>query len=202
MAYILTPERLAALATINWCEGSPDYDQAFGYAAFNNLGPHPGTKYTFDADGDGHIDGNDYTTAAGAYQFLLSTWTDAINGLGIPNYMSAENQDQAAMWLIDVKRKCLSYIDNGDIVGAMDKLSYEWASLPPGRYGQPIKTMEQVQNYYADSLAFYRGNNTLSPVGYNEAVKKKFILKRVLPLRLSLPSYLRTFFYSRKLNDK
>ena len=175
--YQLTPQRLAALATINWCEGSPDYDEAFGYAKFNNLGPHPNIKYPF---------GNTYTTAAGAYQFLYSTWQEAIAGLGIPDYMSPENQDQAALWLIDVKRKCLAYVDAGNIELAMESLSYEWASLPPGRYGQPIKTMEEVINYFNASLASYNSNSQyLNPVAYNDAVKKKSFL--TIPSR---PAYL------------
>ena len=176
MTYELTPERLAALATINWCEGSPDYNEAFGYAPFNNLGPHPGTKFPF---------GNTYTTAHGAYQFLLSTWQYCVSGLGIEDYMSPENQDQAALYLIDVKRKALGFIDAGDMASALDSLSYEWASLPPGRYGQPIKQYDEVLDYFADSLAFYRGEGTLSPVGYNEVVKKKYL--RSTPSRL-LPS--------------
>jgi len=31
---------------------------------------------------------------------------------------------------------------------AMSKLSYEWASLPPGRYGQPTKTLSQMRSMY------------------------------------------------------
>jgi len=31
---------------------------------------------------------------------------------------------------------------------AMSKLSYEWASLPPGRYGQPNKSMTQMRSTY------------------------------------------------------
>ncbi len=34
---------------------------------------------------------------------------------------------------------------------AMSRLSYEWASLPPGRYGQPVKTQSQMRNDYCSN---------------------------------------------------
>lgn len=37
---------------------------------------------------------------------------------------------------------------SGDIVGALDILSYEWASLPPGRYGQPAKSEQEALSLY------------------------------------------------------
>jgi hypothetical protein len=30
----------------------------------------------------------------------------------------------------------------------MSKLSYEWASLPPGRYGQPKKPLSEMRRVY------------------------------------------------------
>lgn len=182
--YTLTPRRLALLSTINWCEGLPGYNQAFNYIEFNNYGPHPNLKTPF---------GNTYSTAAGAYQFLYSTWQSAISHLGLPDYMSPENQDQAALYLVEY-RKALALIDAGDLPGALQKLSWEWASIPvvytetikgktyqagSGRYGQGTKTLPAITEYYNNSLAFYSGGPvTITPVAYNEAVKKKSLLKR------------------------
>lgn len=204
--YELTARRLAILAVINWCEGSPDYDEAFGYAKFNNLGPHPNTQYPF---------GNTYTTAAGAYQFIYSTWQWIIAEMGIDDYMSPENQDQAAIGLIDIKHHVLNFVDAGDLNNALQELSWEWASIPVitseyssrtgtnkyypagnGRYGQPIKNIEEITNYYNDSLAYYSsGSQVLNPAQYNEAVKKKSFL--ILRSRSLFSSWLlqRRFMY-------
>lgn len=143
MSYQITPQRQAMLDTINWCEGKPNYNELFGYVEFNNNGPHPNVcqKYS-----------NTCTTAAGRYQFLYGTWQDSIQTLGIPDFMSASNQDQAALQRIEY-RDALSDIDYGHIESAISKLSWEWASMPPGRYGQPVKSLEEVLEYYDTRLS-------------------------------------------------
>lgn len=143
MSYQITPQRQAMLDTINWCEGEPDYNELFGYVPFNNNGPHPDLCQKFS---------NTCTTAAGRYQFLYDTWQDSIDVLNIPDFMSAPNQDQAALQRIDY-RDALYDVDTGNIESAVSKLSYEWASMPPGRYGQPIKSLDQVLDYYDARLS-------------------------------------------------
>jgi muramidase (phage lysozyme) len=69
--------------------------------------------------------------AAGAYQFLSTTW----DSLNLPDF-SPENQDKGAIELIK-RRFAYQNIIDGNIRTALDKCSWEWASLPPGRYGQP-----------------------------------------------------------------
>ncbi|MEM6160865.1 hypothetical protein AAH446_09980 [Erwinia sp. P6884] len=62
----------------------------------------------------------------------------------IPKY-----QDEFCVIIFKYKRKhSLDKIISGDIEGALDILSYEWASLPPGRYGQPAKTKQEALSYY------------------------------------------------------
>lgn len=86
--------------------------------------------------------------------------------------MDEYNQDQAALTTIDLKRNALGYIDNRDILSALDSLSYEWASLPPYRYaGQGTKTTEEVINYFNERLEYYDNdglgifyNDTFTPV--------------------------------------
>ncbi|TLI79672.1 hypothetical protein FEK43_18620 [Escherichia sp. E2562] len=71
--------------------------------------------------------------------------------------------------ILKVKRKgSLEMIAKGDINGALDILSYEWASLPPGRFGQPAKTRGEAdylfEKYLKEEL---KGNTVLYlPVGY------------------------------------
>lgn len=143
MSYAITLPRRAMLDTINWAEGSPDWDELFNYVKFNNYGPHPNKIVTA---------GGYSSTAAGAYQILASTWYWAIDQLGLPDIMTPENQNQVAMFLIDY-RGALPYIDSGDIQTAISKLTCEWASLPPGcGYGQPLRTMDETLEVYYDHL--------------------------------------------------
>jgi muramidase (phage lysozyme) len=145
--YLITPERQAILNTINWAEGSPDWNELFAYVPFNNYGPHPNLVVT---------SGGYSSTAAGAYQILYSTWHMAIDALGLPDYMSPENQMQVALYLIDY-RGALGDVDNGNIEAAINKISWEWASLPPSRYGQPIRTMDEVLDKYNSELGSNSG---------------------------------------------
>ena len=138
MNYFLTAKRKAFLSTINYAEGSPYYNEGFNYVLFNNNGPHPG---------DSICAGGYCSSAYGAYQFLLSTWQNAIEALNIPDDMSGKNQDQAAMYLID-SRGALQDVDDENFDAAFDKLSYEWASIPPSRYGQPVKEKNELIEFY------------------------------------------------------
>ena len=76
------------------------------------------------------------SSAAGAYQFLTRTWDEMAQQYGFEDFGSA-CQDEAATGLL-LRRKSLGAIIAGDLKTALEKCSYEWASLPPGRYGQPI----------------------------------------------------------------
>lgn len=86
------------------------------------------------------------SSAAGRYQFLTGTW----NSLGAPSFRP-EEQDRAGMRLV-VRRGVRPPTDRAmtatELTNALSKISYEWASLPPGRYGQPVKTASQVRAEY------------------------------------------------------
>ena len=76
--------------------------------------------------------GGRYTSAAaGAYQFLPSTWKTVAKTLRLPNF-EAPSQDMAA-------------------------LAKEWASLPNQRgashYGQPVQGSKELISFYNASLA-------------------------------------------------
>ena len=65
------------------------------------------------------------------------------------NDFSPLNQDKMGVILIKHKRpKGWELLLNEDIENAINELSWEWASLPPGRYGQPSKSMKEELKLY------------------------------------------------------
>lgn len=87
-----------------------------------------------------------YSSAAGAYQFLTRTWDSLVKEYGFEDF-SPSNQDEAAVALI-VGRGVLDELITGDLDAVLEKCSYEWASLPPGRYGQPTINEEKALTVY------------------------------------------------------
>ena len=133
----------ALLDTVATTEGTyrhdanDGYDIAYGYNYFADCTQHPRVVYC----GGGYC-----SDASGRYQFLSTTW----DGLGYPNFYP-NYQDQGAMDLVRGRGasvpgdRALSY---SEFVDTMNKISYEWASLPPGRYGQPSVSMDQAWSIY------------------------------------------------------
>jgi muramidase (phage lysozyme) len=89
-----------------------------------------------------------FSSAAGAYQFLTRTWDELVDQYGFENF-GPMCQDEAAVGLF-VKRKALDAAIGGAVALWLDKCSYEWASLPPGRYGQGELTIEHVVQVYTE----------------------------------------------------
>lgn len=155
-AGVVSPYERALLDTIATTEGTyrwdanDGYDVAFGYHVFSNCTQHPRVVYC-----DGPC-----SDASGRYQFLSSTWDDLGYPAFYPNY-----QDQAALRLARVKRS--AYVPStramtyGEFVAAMGScnfstgqgLALEWASLPPGCYGQPSRTMAEAWQIYSGFAA-------------------------------------------------
>jgi len=148
-----TPEVRAWLDTIAWCEGTSGangYNIMFTGATFEGYGDHPR-----------QIKGSNglYSDAAGRYQFLSTTW----DGLGLKEF-TPENQDKGAVLLLK-SRGALAEVQQGEagVAAVCEKISYEWASIPPYRYpGQGSKTLAQIQAYYKEKLAKYKGQGTPS----------------------------------------
>jgi muramidase (phage lysozyme) len=137
--YRITPERRALLDTIRYAEGtwrggSPEgYRTLYGGGRFVSFERHPDTVVV-----------RTYASAAaGAYQFLPTTWEAASRRLGLKGFGPA-NQDQVALHLVEA-RGALAAVDRGELCDeTMHRLSPEWASFPThsggSAYGQPAKS--------------------------------------------------------------
>lgn len=135
--------------------GESGYEKLFGGSSFikdhqKNFNDHPQIK----------ISTGGYTSsAAGAYQIMGYTWTDAASVkfksiLRITDF-TPESQDRFCVALLryKVKGNALGKIKSNKIKEAIESSSWEWASLPPGRYGQPIVTMERALSNYERFLS-------------------------------------------------
>lgn len=132
----------ALLNTIAFTEGTrghgqDGYNVTFAYHYFSSCAHHPNWRICA---------GGYCSTAAGRYQFLTSTW----RGLGYSNFGPA-NQDRGAMKLVarrGARVPTSRAMTATEFVNTMDRISYEWASLPPGRYGQPSYSMHTTRRHY------------------------------------------------------
>lgn len=118
------------------------YDVMFSFRTFSSCQVHPNRCIAF---------GSSCSTAAGRYQFLTTTWNSVKSARSLASF-EPENQERGAAYLISNTRRVTVPQDRpmtaAEFSNAMSKLSYEWASLPPGRYGQPNKTMTQMRTTY------------------------------------------------------
>jgi muramidase (phage lysozyme) len=88
------------------------------------------------------------TTAAGAYQMTLPTWTRMRQALSLTDFSPA-SQDQAALRLI-ADLGALADVDAGRIDTAVEKLRRTWASLPGAGYaGQPERSIASLRSVYS-----------------------------------------------------
>ena len=86
------------------------------------------------------------STAAGAYQFLYTTWKECQKQLGLPDFSPA-SQDKACILLLK-RRKALDNIKAGNFTQAVQQCNLEWASLPGSPYNQHPKSIQIAQNLY------------------------------------------------------
>lgn len=118
------------------------YDVLFSFRLTSSCQRHPNQCIKF---------GSTCSTAAGRYQFLTNTWRSVASARNLGTF-EPENQERGAAYLISTTRRVAVPQDRPmtatEFSNAMSKLSYEWASLPPGRYGQPNKTLAQMRSTY------------------------------------------------------
>lgn len=98
---------------------------------------HPGTV---------KVVGSLRSTAAGAYQFIQSTWRGLVDAYGFEDF-SPQCQDEAAVALIK-GRKALDDVIAGRFEDAVRKCAKEWASLPFSPYGQPTLAYDLALKTY------------------------------------------------------
>ncbi len=146
--------------------GEKGYTTQYSGKQFTDLSTHPEEVITA---------GSYSSSAAGAYQVMRYTWWwingekltkenkkagvyekehDYIKKYNIPSF-DQESQDEICVILFRHKQKkdFLDLIVDNKPKEAMEKYgSYEWASLPPGRYGQPTQTMEGALAEYERCL--------------------------------------------------
>jgi lysozyme len=142
----------AMLRVIRFAEGTagPEgYSLLFGGGRFDSFADHPRIVVARISNGKPIK-----STAAGAYQFLESTWDMVRGALGLPDF-SPRSQDLGAIELIR-RRGALDAVRAGEAGRALELMRKEWASLPGAGYGQPEKRA-------ADLLAeFKRQGGTLA----------------------------------------
>lgn len=98
------------------------------------------------------------STAAGAYQFLYSTWSGLVAKYSFPDF-SPYSQDCGAIALI-AGRGALDDVQAGRFDEAVAKCNREWASLPGSPYGQPTRSLSALREVYV----IYGGTLAGSPV--------------------------------------
>ncbi len=128
-------------------DGAKDgYNVMFTHRQFASCARHPNIR---------NCDGGLCSTAAGRYQFLKTTWDVVARGTGASNF-EPENQERGATYLVTTVRRVNlpagRAMSASEFSNAMSKLSYEWASLPPGRYGQPKKPLSTMRSNYCANL--------------------------------------------------
>ena len=119
-----SPNAQAFLKLIRYAEHYPDegddfYNTLYGGGRFNDLSRHPKQRIAK----WGHVSG-----AAGAYQFLGSTWDEAVN-MGVVADFTPEAQDKLAWWKVQ-QRGAREAVCEGDVAAASLRLRQEWTSLP------------------------------------------------------------------------
>lgn len=117
--------------------GDKGYKTMFTGTRFESFDKHPNQL---------NAAGSLKSTAAGAYQFLYSTWSNLVKQYGFHDF-SPPTQDLGAIALI-AGRKALDDVLAGRFDEAVVKTNREWASLPGSPYGQPTVTLEKARALY------------------------------------------------------
>lgn len=136
------PNIRAFLRAIRLGEGTSDeagYRRIVGGELFSDFRDHPRKRVFLPRY-------NVWSTAAGAYQFIASTWDEMRAAYALPDF-SPSSQDQAAVGLL-IRRKAVQPLLDGDVERAIFLCREEWASLPGSPYGQRTENKERVLAEY------------------------------------------------------
>lgn len=132
--------------------GERGYNTQFTGKQFEDLSQHP--RQINSSNGLS-------SDAAGAYQFLSTTWNEAKNALNLPDF-SPDSQEKAGRFLTERRgvNPDAVYQTKEEFKAAMDKLAPEWAGLPYSKvspkgfgngssyYGQGGKSLDELWSIY------------------------------------------------------
>lgn len=147
-ADVAHPNVRALLLVIRRGEGTADakgYSRLVGGGEFVGFNDHPRVvkSGTF-SNGKGWR-----SSAAGAYQFLASTWDETAQYMGLPDFTPA-SQDRGAVGRI-AARGALDDVKAGRFDVAVKKIATEWASMPGSPYGQPVISLATARGVFANA---------------------------------------------------
>lgn len=141
------PNVQALLRVIRAGEGTSGpngYRTLFGGGLFESYADHPRQAITRKMGGRSIT-----STAAGAYQFLASTWDETARLMKLPDF-SPRSQDLGALGRI-AARGALADLKAGQFDSAIKKIAREWASMPGSPYGQPVISWDRARALYASA---------------------------------------------------
>lgn len=131
-------------------EGTSDdngYRRLVGGGEFDSFADHPRTVQAIKFSNGKTL----RSSAAGAFQFLRSTWDEMKAKYDLPDFSPA-SQDIAAVGLLK-RSGALAHVLDGDFATAIRKANKVWASLPESPYGQPTLTMAKAGEIIGETLA-------------------------------------------------
>jgi muramidase (phage lysozyme) len=143
------PRVVAFRAMIAKAEGTDKTGRGDGYnilvggKTFSSYKWHPGLKVQYRP--------GKYSTAAGRYQFLFSTWEEVARAMRLKDFTPA-SQDVACTFLI-ARRGALDDVLAGNFESAVNKVRKEWASMPGAGYSQREESLAALRSYYDRTLA-------------------------------------------------
>lgn len=132
----------AFLRVIRRGEGTTDengYKRIFGGELFDGFADHPRKVVTRNRLS---------SSAAGAYQFLASSWDETRRVMKLPDF-TPRSQDLGAVGRI-AARGALADVIAGRFAEAVRKCAREWASLPGSPYGQPTISMATAASVFSE----------------------------------------------------
>lgn len=179
-----SPNVRAFLRAIRLGEGTSDdngYMRIVGGGTIQNFDDHPRRRVWIDRY-------QLWSTAAGAYQFIVPTWDEMAQKYDLPDFSPA-SQDKAAVGLL-IRRKALDDVLAGRIEAAIAKCRQEWASLPGSPYGQRTESMEAVLAEYTK----HGGQIAPAPIIRKDTEAMSPFLIAALPqLVEAIPGLIRSF---------
>jgi muramidase (phage lysozyme) len=156
--YLGNPRVQAFLDTIAYSEGTLNkdgYNTLFGHGYFKNFKDHPRQVICKKYNGTLLC-----SSAAGRYQFLQKTWDKISPQIEARNF-SPYYQDLGAVALLSQHSVLdnLTRIQNKkDFSRSIYRVNKTWAGLPGAPYGQPTKSMAELEAVYRQQLKHHQEN--------------------------------------------